>query len=238
MAGGSASATRVAGRALGVLMGALLSVRGPRPIHTTGLLLQGRIAWRPPSDVVSGIAWIDERGPGTPPRVTARFSRGASLPAWLPDVLGLAIRATTPAGPADLLLSSTGAGVPGRFLLAPRRAPGGAWFSSLMPYRGSDGPVQVAARSRRPASLPARLEDLRAALEREPWVVELLFASPGGRWHRFADLELRPAPGPIDRGEPRFDAVRNPLPGAGTYGWTRRLREPAYARARLGPPAR
>ena len=230
----AASPTRSLGRALAGVMGVLLQVRGPRPIHTTGVLLEGRVTWRPEAAARSGIAWIDERGPDTPPTVVARFSRGASLPAALPDVLGLALRFRSRRGPVDLLLSTTGFRVPGRFVLAPRRAAGGAWFSTLMPYRGSDGPVQVAARSRTPADLPAHLEDLRTALDTEPWVLELLFATPTGRWHRFADVELRPAPGPIDRPEPRFDAVRNPPPGAGTYGWTRRLREPAYARARLG----
>ena len=228
------SPTRVTGRTLAALVRALLRIRGPRPIHTTGVLLAGRIRWRPHSRVQSGIAWIDDRGPGTPPAVTARFSRGASLPAALPDVLGLALRVTTPDGPADLLLSTTGFRVPGRFALAPRRAPSGAWFSSLMPYRGTRGPVQVAARSRSPRSLPARMEDLHGRLTGEPWRLELLFATPTGRWHRFADLELTAVEGRIDAPAPRFDAVRHPLPGAGTYGWTRRLREPAYARARRG----
>jgi hypothetical protein len=228
------SPTRVTGRMLAALMGALLRIRGPRPIHTTGLLLSGRIRWRPASSARSGIGWIDGRGPGTPPAVTARFSRGAALPAALPDVLGLAVRVTTPDGPADLLLSTTGFRVPGRFVLAPRRTPGRAWFSSLMPYRGSRGPVQVAARSRTPAELPARMEDLHDRLSREPWRLDLLFATPTGRWHRFAELELTAVEGRIDAPTPRFDAVRHPLPGAGTYGWTRRLREPAYARARRG----
>ena len=228
------SPTRSIGRLLAGVMGVLLQVRGPRPIHTTGLLLEGRVTWRPETAARSGIAWIDERGPDTPPTVVARFSRGASLPAALPDVLGLAVRFRSRRGPVDLLLSTTGFRVPGRFVLAPRRSAGGAWFSTLMPYRGSGGPVQVAARSRTPTELPAHLEDLEDVLAREPWNLELLFATPTGRWHRFADLELRPAPGPIDRPEPRFDAVRNPPAGAGTYGWTRRLREPAYARARLG----
>ncbi|HEV7624339.1 MAG TPA: hypothetical protein VGO26_09390 [Amnibacterium sp.] len=228
------SPTRIAGRALAALMGALLRIRGPRPIHTTGVLLSGRISWRPPSTVTSGIAWIDARGSGTPPAVTARFSRGAALPAVLPDVLGLAVRGTTRDGPVDLLLSTTGFRMPGRFVLVPRRTPGGAWFSILMPYRGTHGPVQVAARSRTPPELPARMADLHDRLLREPWRLELLFASPAGRWHRFADLELTALEGRIDGDAPRFDAVRHPPPGAGTYGWGRRLREAAYARARRG----
>ena len=219
---------RLAGGALAALIGALGTVRGPRPIHTTGLLLTGALRWRPRTAARAGIAWIDERPSGGAP-VTARLSRGAALPAVLPDVIGLAVRPGTGEGDGDLLLSSTGIGLPGRFLLQPRRSPAGAVLSTLMPYRGTDGPVLLAARSTGPARLPRRMEDVRTALEVEPWTLELLFAPALGRWHRFAELELRPAPGPIDAGEPRFDPVLRPPRGAGTYGWTRALREPSYA---------
>ena len=224
---------RLAGGALAALIGAIGTVRGPRPIHTTGLLLTGALRWRPRTMSRAGIAWIDDRPEGEVP-VSARLSRGAALPAVLPDVIGLAVRPGTGEGDGDLLLSSTGIGLPGRFLLQPRRSPAGAVLSTLMPYRGTDGPVLVAARSAGPARLPRRMEDVRAALERTPWTLDLLFAPPLGRWHRFAELELRPAPGSIDAAEPRFDPVLRPPPGAGTYAWTRALREPAYAVGRRG----
>src|SRR4051794_14917253 len=91
--------SRSIGRVLAGVMGVLLQVRGPRPIHTTGVLLEGRITWRPETAARSGIAWIDERGPDSPPTVVARFSRGASLPAAVPDVLGLAVRFRSRRGP-------------------------------------------------------------------------------------------------------------------------------------------
>ena len=222
---------RLAGGVLAAVIGATGSVRGPRSIHTTGLLLTGTLRWRPRTTARAGIAWIDERPAGETP-VRARLSRGAALPAVLPDVIGLAVRPGTGEGDGDLLLSSTGIGLPGRFLLQPRRSPAGAVLSTLMPYRGTGGPVLVAARSTGPARLPRRLEDVRAVLEETSWTLDLLFAPPLGRWHRFAELELRPAPGPIDAGEPRFDPVLRPPRGAGTYAWTRALREPAYAVAR------
>jgi hypothetical protein len=227
------------GRALAIAVGAVAAVRGPRPIHTTGLLLTGRLRWYGPTAARSGIGWIDERPRGEV-RVTARLSRGAALPVALPDIVGLAIRPGAGEGDGDLLVSSTGLGVPGRFLLRPRWTPARAVLSTLMPYRGADGPVLVAARSTAPGVLPLHLESVREVLRRRPWRLELMFASPLGRWHRFAELELTPAAGAIDAETPRFDPVLRPPRGAGTYSWTRALREPAYlvARDRGRPPRR
>lgn len=227
--------TAPAGRVLAAVIGAIGVVRGPRPIHTTGLLLTGTLTPLPRGRATSGIAWIDDRS-AEPTGVTARLSRGAGLPAPLPDVIGLAVRLD--GGRGDLLLSSTGIGVPGRFVLRPRWTPARAVLSTLMPYRGSDGPVLIAARSTTPAALPAGMEGVRAALADTPWRLDLLFATPTGLWHRFGALELAPAPGPIDAAEPRFDPVLNPPAGAGTYGRTRALREPAYSVGRRGGPPR
>lgn len=223
-------AARAAGTALAAGIAAIGAVRGPRPIHTTGLLLTGRLHWSARGATRSGITWIDERPEGEVV-VTARLSRGAALPARLPDVIGLAVRPGTGDGVCDLLLSSTGIGVPGRFLLLPRWTPARAVLSTLMPYRGTEGPVLIAARSKAEV-LPARMEALRAVFAHSPWHLELLFATPTGLWHRFAELELAPAEGPIDADVPRFDPVLRPPPGAGTYAWTRALRERAYVTGR------
>jgi hypothetical protein len=230
------AAAALGGRALALLMRAILLVRRPRPIHSTGLLLTGWVRWLPHTAARSGVSSIDARVAGAEQPVTARFSRGAGLPAALPDVLGLAVRLPGDLGPADLLLSTTGLGPVGRFTLRPRWTPTRSRFSTLMPYRGADGPVLLAARTRTPERLPARTEALRDALAEEPWVLELLFATPRGRWHRFATLELAAAPGELDDGDLRFDPILDPLPGAETYAWTRVLREPSYARARIGRP--
>jgi hypothetical protein len=232
---GNVAAT-IAGRALALLMRAILLVRRPRSIHSTGLLLEGSMRWLPRTAARCGVAWIDDRVADAEQPVIARFSRGAGLPAALPDVLGLAVRVRAGHGPADLLLSTTGLALPGRFLLQPRRTPAHARFSTLMPYRGESGPVLIAARTRTPARLPARADDLRDALVATPWVLEVLVARPRGRWHRVAELTLRSAAGPIDSAEVRFDPLLHAPPGAGTYAWTRLLREPSYARARAGSP--
>src|SRR4051794_17635044 len=108
------------GAALALLMRTILLVRRPRPIHSTGLLLEGSIRRLPATAATSGVRWIDERDAEVEDGVTARFSRGAGLPAVLPDVLGLALRVPAEHGPADLLLSTTGLGPAGRFLLRPR----------------------------------------------------------------------------------------------------------------------
>jgi hypothetical protein len=217
------------GRVLSAGIAGIGTIRGPRPIHTTGLLLTGRLRWHTRTATRSGIAWIDDRPPGDA-AVTARLSRGAALPAFLPDIIGLAVR-VGPEDEGDLLLSSTGIGVPGRFVLHPRWTPTRAMLSTLMPYRGQAGPILIAARAKSPA-LPARPEAIRTVLNREPWLLDLMFATPRGLWHRFAELELSPSPGPIDGPAPRFDPVLRPPRGAGTYEWTRALREPSYAAAR------
>ncbi len=226
----------VVGRVLAEVITAVGVVRGPRPIHTTGLLLTGRLRWYGPTAARSGIAWIDERPRGEVV-VTARLSRGAGLPSLLPDVIGLAVRPGAGSGDGDLLLSSTGIGVPGRFLLHPRWTPSGAFLSTLLPYRGANGPVLIAARSSAPV-LPARMEAIRAVLHARPWSLDMMFATPTGLWHRFAELELAPSSGPIDAPIPRFDPIVKPLRGAGTYSWTRALREPAYSVARRTARAR
>jgi hypothetical protein len=161
-------------------------------------------------------------------------SRSIGLPSALPDVIGLALRLEVDGRPADIELASTGFGVPLRFALMLHRSPSRARLGTLLPYRGEAGPRLLCARTLAPRSLPAGVRALDTALTQEPWRLRLFFASPGGKWHPFADVTLRAgADRPSD--DMRFDAVRHPLPGAGTYPWVRALRQPSYELAQDAP---
>ncbi|QIG38492.1 hypothetical protein G5T42_02515 [Microbacterium sp. 4R-513] len=223
--------TRIAelgGRVLRAFFGALLLVRRPRPIHPRGRVLDGWITWLPDA-APSGIAWIDTVPPAPQP-VVARLSRSVGLPDGLPDIIGLALRLDIDGRPADLELASTGLGIPSRFMLLPHRSPARARLGTLLPYRGTRGPVLVCARTLAPATLPAGGAGLDAALETPGWRLRLYHATPTSLWHPFADVSLRLAHEQDDR-ELRFDAGRHPLPGAGEYPWVRALRDPSYRRA-------
>jgi hypothetical protein len=230
---------RGVGVVLGALVGALRRVRSPRPIHPVGLVLEGSIEPSPArSGERSGIDWIDETPSG---RVEARLSRGIGVPVPVPDIWGLAVRqrrgASDPDGgpvSGDVLLATVaGLGVPGRFLPIVRLSPWGAPFATVMPYRSADGPVVVAARTVSGAPASATTAGQARELGRRPWVLQLLWATPRGRWRVFATLELTAPDGAVvDRPDVRFDPVLRPPTGARTYGWTRVLREPSYRAAR------
>ncbi|MCD1144315.1 hypothetical protein LQU92_03540 [Kocuria sp. LUK] len=201
--------------------------RPHRPIHTEGVGLEGTLLR---TGGASGIRWIDE--PGQDP-VRARFSRSFGFPHGWPDILGLALRVpgAEPGDRADVLLATAGEGRLSRFVPTfHRRVPESA-FASFMPYRGDRGPVLVAARPEpREQPLATSPDRFRQSLAGNPWVLDLLWATPTGPWQRFGTLELRPgAPfGPDER----FDPLLNVPVGARNYGWTHRLREPSYTLAR------
>ncbi|GAB4100744.1 hypothetical protein [Sinomonas halotolerans] len=217
--------TSALGRLFAAGFAAVKAVRPDRPIHPQGVLLSGalEVAGGP----ASGIALLDS--PGITP-VTARLSRSAGFPPGWPDVIGLALRLDTDDGAADLLLASTGWRVPGRFALTMHRTAGAARLTSLMPYRGSNGPVLLGARTAgTDPGAPGRFRpDAR-------WDLELLWAAPRGSWQRCGTLRLAPvldAGGRVQDTPLRFDPLLNVLPGAGTYAWTRALREHSYRLAR------
>ncbi|NKX54285.1 hypothetical protein [Arthrobacter mobilis] len=225
-------ASRLAGEGFRRVFGTIKAIRPDRPIHPAGVALTGVVECLP-AGRASGVSWLDT--PGTAP-VQARLSRAAGLPKALPDVLGLALRVADGAGSFDILFSSTGLSRPGRFLLLPRRKVSGAAFSTLMPYKGTRGPVLLAARTLGSAApLPSPPEDFRRALRGRTWTLALYHARPWGRWQRFGTLSLGLDPARPDTGL-RFDPVLHPLPGAAVYEWTRLLREPAYSRAREPAP--
>jgi hypothetical protein len=212
------------GRVIGAVFAGITLVRRPRPIHARGVRLQGTATWTERSE--SGVRWIDD-APDAPQRVTARASRSIGFPAPAPDIVGLALRFETEDGVADIELASTGVGVPGRFILRLHGSPSRAHLGTLLPYVGERGPVLLAARTISPGDLPVEPSSLAARLTEDTWHLRLYVATPRGRWHPFADLELQARAGGIDT-PLRFDAGRRLLPGSGMPEWVRAVRQPAY----------
>jgi hypothetical protein len=213
------------GRALRVVFAGLLVLRHPKPIHAKGSVLEGTVTWR--WRARSGIRWIDEPHAGPLP-IVARVSRSVGLPEGLPDVAGLAIRFTGADGaPCDIELASTALGFPNRFVFGPHRSTSRSTLTTIVPYRSPAGPVLIAARTVSPDGLPGDPEAVARRLEAEPWRIRLYWARPRGRWHAFAEAELRTHVGPLDE-DLRFDAVRHPIPGADNYDWVIAIRQPTY----------
>ncbi|MEV7663451.1 hypothetical protein [Paenarthrobacter sp. NPDC089316] len=219
----------VAGKALAGVFQAIKVARPHRPIHPKGIRLVGSLDRDPGAREPSGIPWLDAAGSTM---VEARISRSIGLPDAFPDIIGLAVRFTEEDKVSNLLLATTGPTGLGRFILRLRRNAAAAFFSSMMPYKSQTGPVLIAARTiGGPEKLPMKPDAFRSLLGKGPWTLELGHASPFGAWNRFGTLTLWLADNADDTAE-RFDPVLHPLPTAGTYDWTKRLREPSYAVAR------
>jgi hypothetical protein len=214
----------LAGSALAQFFVALTRVRHPRPIHPHGVALVGEMRWLSAS--ASGISWIDEP-PAGPVPVRARLSRSIGVPAPLPDVIGLALRVDGSAGPVDLTFASTGRARFSRFALLPHRSPSAAWSSTILPYRGSRGPVLLAVQPLGPKDLPSDPEGIAETLRTTPWRLRVHAARPAGRWHPFAELMLRAEEGSLDT-DRRVDVGRHTPPGATVAPWIAALRDPSY----------
>jgi hypothetical protein len=219
-----------AGRVVAVPLGALARRRHGKPMHPHGAVFDGELERRgsnPPWDV----PWLDEPARD---RVVVRLSRGAGLPAPLPDLLGLAVRLPGADGPVDLLFSSTGSGVLTRYLPEPRRDTA-ASYCSLMGYRTDAGTLVLAALPE-PRELPSEPRPLAAAVAAEPLVFTLVAAERLGTWRPFARLLVTTPTAPLDP-DVRFDAVQHPPPGLVPDGPMARFRAPAYAAARAARTA-
>lgn len=251
---GSHTGSDAAGRMFATIFRAIKLVRPDRPIHPDGVGLVGELArgGAPAGAGTSGIGWLDS--PGADP-VEARFSRSVGFPRKLPDILGLGLRIRTSSSHAgqdagdpvesvsDVLFASTGWRFPARFLLMPRRDVAAATLTTLMPYDGRHGPVLLGLKTLRlpdgrgsAAGRKAKADgSFQESLATGDWVLGLYYAKPSGRWTRAGELTLRAAPEPTDT-PLRFHPLENPLRGAGTYPWTRRLREHSYRVAQQPPP--
>lgn len=206
------AAASLGGSILAVCTHAVASLRpAHKPLHPDGELLTGRI-FRGGSEEKVGLAWLDEPGEND---VEVRLSRAIGLPSALPDIHGLAVRVhlegvgTDSVG--DLLFATTGWGRVTRFILTMSRQPRSRPLTTLLPYDTDSGPLLLAAEGLGPDTY------------------ELSWARPAGDWHRYGVLRLTQR---HDGPEVTFDPVLNQIPGLRQYPAVRRLREPAYLRAR------
>jgi hypothetical protein len=217
---------RAAGRLVGVPLAALARRRQGKPMHPRGAVFQARLERRGGARPW-GLPWLDATADE---RVVVRLSRGAGLPAPLPDLLGLAVRIPgTDGAPVDLLLSNTGPGVLTRYVPAFRRD-AAVPYCSIMGYRTDAGVVVLAALPER-RDVPSEPGPQAGEVAGEPLAFTLAAASRLGPWRPFARLLLTAPARPLDP-DVRFDAVQNPPPGLVPDGPMARFRAPAYAAAR------
>lgn len=216
---------RAAGRLVGGPLTALARLRRGKPMHPRGAVFAARLD-RTGATPPLGVPWLDEAGSSA---AVVRLSRGAGLPARLPDLLGLAVRVPGEPEPVDLLLSTAGSGPLGRALPRLRRDAASV-YSSLMAYRSDAGPVRLAAFPDRDG-VPAEPTPQAAAVAARGLAYTLAAARGREPWRRFARLTLTAPSRPLDP-DVRFDAVQHPPPGLVADGPMARFRAPAYARAR------
>jgi hypothetical protein len=101
-----------------------------------------------------------------------------------------------------------------------------------MPYKGARGPVLPAGGPDQTGQrFPATPDAFRRALGPGTWTLGLHHARPAGRWICSGTLALTLDPDKADT-PTRFDPLNHPLPGAESYRWASRLRQPSYAAAR------
>jgi hypothetical protein len=203
------SARRWLGAPTERVFAALAAWRDRRALHPKGVTRAGR-------------ARLTASGRSLADRVTVaavvRSSRGAGLPAGLPDVNGVAIRLVDADGPGrhrDLLFSTASRSRP--WLPRPAMAYGGPCFSSILPFDFEDRRVVLTAEVS-PGGL--RFGDVARA----PDVEIAVFARDRRGATRLVDVEVG---APIDGTPIRFD------PGGGgaplvPRGALNALRVPAY----------
>lgn len=207
---------RPVGAGLAAAVGGVALLRGRRPLHPRGVLLDGVLVA------------ADDRAASVLPAsridVLVRLSVSVGLPRGLPDVVGMAVRWIDDGAPQDVLFASTGRSRLTRYMLAPRRRVTAGWLTTLMPLRAPWGPVLLALR-------PSSASPGRSA------TFEVLQAPPLGPWVPFGTLELHGPRTPEqsrDGDDPgvRFDPTVHAPRRLGTYPWEDVLRAPAYAVAR------
>lgn len=170
---------------LAAVFGALARARRGRAIHTRGVTRSGTAHMHGDGLALSVQPTAD---------VIVRFSRGAGLPARLPDVNGLAIRFVTRDGHRDLLLATAG---PGRLrrILTPAVDFATSRYSTIASYRLRGNSVVITAEL---FGDHTTLNELATPDARHLH----LTAHGGGRSHHLGTIELG---SPMDGSDVRFD---------------------------------
>jgi hypothetical protein len=219
------------------------TLRSARVFHPDGIAHRVSITIRPtaaaPDATPLGVELLDREGTYTG---VARFSRGASLPEPLPDVLGLAIRIDDAHGHGqdqDILLGSSLELPVGRQLLVPNLTFRGTTLSSVLPYRlGSAGTFWLGARVCDPAGSPlVRLSALRAAIASDEVSLTLRYASRFGAWRTFADVRFGEALSERESDALGFNVDENTGGGIEPAGFIQALRRHAYAASQAARPS-
>jgi hypothetical protein len=200
-------------------------LRGARVFHPNGVLLDGEWEAYPDGPLA---------GAGARAAVTVRLSKGAGLPARVPDILGCAVRVHAEEGPWDLTLASAGAGPLGRIALRPATSWSGAWYSSLAPYQAPGGLTWLLARfDVRQRADEASLDAPARFLRRNP--LTLTVTAVRGFDDRCPAGRLRLDRVRPDQARPAFDPMGCPPPGWWLFPrWLSGLREMAYRGSQVG----
>lgn len=210
------------------LFATIARVRGEQALHPLGRTHEATAQVTADPARLPGAQLLQDPRPRP---VLVRISRGAGLPAPLPDALGLAIRWPDRYGPGrhqDLLLT-TSAHVPLlNHVPIPRTGMAGAQFSSLLPYDVAGRRLLFGARI---TSTPHHIASMQAS-----WRglrIELMLGTRRGRFHPVGQIELGAPILPRIDSQLHFDPW-NTAADVRPAGWWNRLRAAAYDGSRRG----
>jgi hypothetical protein len=225
--------TAPAQKAAAGVFAAASTIRKGRSLHPRGIAFHATVEVAPDGGALATRRARSYEG-------AVRFSRGAGLPARLPDVNGLAVRIADAHGPQrhqDLLLVTSSAAPLARHVILPALSFTTRPFSSILAYR-LDGGGLVVVGGRPADGLPAAsLDQLPELARRGHLRYALMVASLRGGWEEVGEVVVGREPLPGDEGEAlRFNPWHTG-PSLRPAGPLNALRDPAYRasqRARLG----
>lgn len=203
----------------------LARLRGAKAFHPRGTVAHGTLRLDDPAS-----AWAAAFGTGERP-VLARLSRGIGLPQQLPDILGIALRIPSDAGPVDVLVGSVAPGRLGTYVLLPSPRWTARRFSTLLPYVGPDGSVVLGLQAPGDQTGSARLDEARDAIDGPGLELDVLERPHGEDWRVVGRVRLDQQADPVPDG---FDPVRHAHPALRLARPLTGLREAAYRGSRRG----